>query len=86
MRDTSPKVPSCIISLVQIRSSGNKQTNKTTGAKEGHGQMRYASGDIYTGEWRSNVQNGKGKFVWTKAKGYYDGDWYKGMRVGIPSN
>ena len=32
--------------------------------KEGRGEMKYANGDTYDGEWAQDVRHGQGSHVW----------------------
>ena len=36
--------------------------------------MRYANGDIYEGEWASDMKHGRGKFYYAKGS-LYEGTW-----------
>lgn len=38
------------------------------------GTMRYANGDIYEGEWASDMKHGRGKFYYAKGA-VYEGTW-----------
>lgn len=38
--------------------------NYTDGRKAGTGKMTYPNGDVYTGEWKDNVMEGEGTYVY----------------------
>ncbi|EXB62437.1 Phosphatidylinositol-4-phosphate 5-kinase 1 [Morus notabilis] len=50
--------------------------------KHGYGEKRYANGDLYQGEWRCNLQDGRGRYVWSSNGNEYDGDWRGGAIWG----
>lgn len=50
--------------------------------RHGEGELRYASGNVYRGEFFRDVKEGKGTMHWVKGKSTYTGDWVKGMPHG----
>jgi hypothetical protein len=44
--------------------------------------MRYACGDLYEGEWLSDLRHGKGVMFWAETKEMYTGDWVRGLQEG----
>ena len=44
--------------------------------------MRYASGNVYDGEWADNVKSGKGVMVWSDLRERYEGEWLAGKQHG----
>jgi len=44
--------------------------------------MTQANGDIYQGQWRLNMANGKGVFIDSQGS-TYEGDWLDDLQHGI---
>mgnify|MGYP001564455772 CR=1 FL=1 len=42
--------------------------------KEGEGQLQFAEGSVYKGEFKSNEINGVGYYKWNDGK-VYEGQW-----------
>ncbi|TMW59024.1 hypothetical protein Poli38472_007169 [Pythium oligandrum] len=57
------------------------------GYRHGHGVMRYASGNMYTGEWHENVKSGYGTMIWLRSDGVavekYVGLWREDRPNGV---
>lgn len=51
---------------------------------EGRGVMRYASGELYDGEWKSNTPQGRGKL--TTRQFVYEGEFQNGKMFGKVHN
>lgn len=49
--------------------------------KEGTGVFRWASGNIYDGEFKDDERHGKGIMTWTDGS-QYNGDWFRGIQHG----
>ena len=45
------------------------------GQRYGHGRIKYANGDTFTGNWVANKRHGNGKLRKVKAKLIYTGEW-----------
>ena len=43
--------------------------------------MKYSDGSYYEGEWKNNMYDGFGEFVWTNGD-KYSGFWKEDMRHG----
>ena len=56
--------------------------NFACGVKEGEGIMKYANGDVYTGQWLDNLPHGQGKREYSETGNVYEGGWMKGKRHG----
>ncbi|TPX64236.1 hypothetical protein SpCBS45565_g06058 [Spizellomyces sp. 'palustris'] len=52
------------------------------GMKHGRGLMRYASGNVYDGEWELNVKKGLGTMTWNDRGEEYTGEWQNGLPNG----
>ena len=57
------------------------------GEKSGPGMMQFADGAFYNGEWKNDMQHGKGKNVWERKPedvflNFYDGDWAYSTMTG----
>jgi hypothetical protein len=54
---------------------------------DGKGKYTYANGDVYEGDWKNDVREGKGVFTCSKdgpsAGHVYDGEWKNGKQHGI---
>ena len=65
-----------------------KATGDTYNGEFSHGKpsgeqlIEYTNGDVYKGNMLLGVLNGKGKFMWAKGRGFYDGDWIRGRFHG----
>ena len=46
-----------------------------TKKREGKGEMRYANGDVYTGDWKDDVRCGSGRFKALRERYEYNGEW-----------
>ena len=46
-----------------------------TKKREGKGEMRYANGDVYNGDWKDDVRCGNGRFKALKERYEYNGEW-----------
>lgn len=53
--------------------------------KEGFGELTFADGSTYKGEWKEGKEHGKGTFI-SKSGLYREGEWYKGQRIKWTSN
>ena len=51
------------------------------GKKHGYGTIKYKSGDIYKGEFKSDLFNGIGEYIWNDGL-KYNGDWKNGKMNG----
>ena len=56
--------------------------NCVLGVYSGHGNMYYANGDKYVGEWDHDLPNGQGTMVYGKTGNVYTGGWRNGKRHG----
>ena len=65
------------------RHFGSKYTGAfVQGRKQGSGEMEYANGDSYDGEWYNDLRCGRGKYI-RKANGYiFDCEWVDGLKQG----
>ena len=62
--------------------SGPYLTENGIMLKNGKGEMKYANGDVYSGNWESNQKSGQGSFS-TKNDAYvYNGEWDKNQQNG----
>lgn len=48
----------------QFQLHATYEGNYTDGKKAGTGKMTYPNGDIYTGEWKDNMMDGEGTYVY----------------------
>lgn len=46
-----------------------------------HGDREFSNGDLYSGEFKGSLPNGKGKYEWSDGT-VYEGDWYEGKICG----
>lgn len=57
------------------------------GKREGQGAMRYASGNLYAGEWKSDVKRGFGVMKWmgpsNELREMYEGQWLDDSQHGF---
>jgi len=44
--------------------------------------IKYANGDVYTGDLSVGKFNGKGKYMYSREMGWYEGDWLLGKFHG----
>ena len=51
------------------------------GRPHGKGTMKYASGDVYEGEYKDDKKHGRGKQVWPNGD-IYDGQWLNNYAHG----
>lgn len=51
------------------------------GLRHGYGEITYANGDIYKGNWINDKQDGRGVYLW-KEYGRYEGDFVDGKMQG----
>lgn len=51
--------------------------------KQGYGEMRYANGDVYEGEWLRDTKCGHGKMSWKSSKQEFTGQWRDNMPNGL---
>jgi hypothetical protein len=76
-----------LIEVPDISSYGASYFGDFVGEKmEGEGTMKWGIGnkyeeDCYTGEWKNNKIEGKGKYIW-KNVNIYEGDFKEGKRTG----
>jgi hypothetical protein len=49
--------------------------------KSGQGIFKWASGNVYEGEFKDDERHGKGKMTWTDGSNY-EGDWFRGIQHG----
>ncbi|XP_053551194.1 radial spoke head 10 homolog B [Bombina bombina] len=56
------------------------------GQKEGWGIQRFASGNIYEGQWKENKFHGVGRMRWISADEEYTGEWENGIQNGYGSH
>ena len=57
-----------------------KKYNKLMDSIHGKGNYHWSNGDKYEGDWKENLQNGKG--IKTYASGaFYDGTWLNGKMI-----
>lgn len=49
----------------------------------GRGQLSYANGDVYEGQFYKGKKHGKGVFRWAKEAAIYDGEWNNNNPHGI---
>ncbi|XP_053813088.1 radial spoke head 10 homolog B-like isoform X2 [Vidua chalybeata] len=50
--------------------------------REGWGFRRYRSGNTYFGQWKKNLQHGRGKMTWLTDNQEYEGQWECGVQHG----
>jgi hypothetical protein len=53
----------------------------TWSEQQGQGTMRWANGDVYTGEWNWGIQSGQGTYTWASGD-VYSGEYEWGRRHG----
>lgn len=53
------------------------------GVREGQGVVKWKNGDVYTGEFRFGLRQGKGVYVTQKGLHTYDGDWKGSLKHGF---
>jgi uncharacterized caspase-like protein len=61
---------------------GNFSIDKDTGSVSGSGRVEWASGDIFEGEMRNGLKQGKGTYAWKHGQ-RYSGDWVDDKAVGV---
>lgn len=49
--------------------------------RHGSGIMQYSNGDVFSGEWRNNLQHGPGTHVYKQAQRRFDGEWHAGVPI-----
>ena len=54
-----------------------------TKKREGKGEMRYANGDVYTGDWKDDVRCGSGRFKALRERYEYNGEWANDTDVHV---
>lgn len=52
------------------------------GLRDGYGQMKYATGNSYEGEWKAGKKCGRGVMVWREVDEVYTGDWANDLPHG----
>jgi len=54
------------------------------GMKDGQGEMKYADGSMYAGNWDKDLRHGIGKMTWNTQEGpaQYDGEWQQDLKHG----
>ena len=50
--------------------------------KEGCGEFRWKSGNIYKGNYKNDLRNGYGEMYWTDGS-VYKGNWVNGIQHGL---
>ena len=50
--------------------------------KEGEGNYFFESGESYKGQWKGDLQNGKGKLYYKNGNLMYEGDFVNDQREG----
>ncbi len=53
------------------------------GVRSGYGELTLRSGDSYKGDWKDNLFEGDGVYVYSQANAKYEGQWYQGLQDGI---
>ena len=48
------------VATVRVPAHGTYEGMLVAGQREGFGEMRYASGDVYAGEWQRGLPHGQG--------------------------
>lgn len=52
------------------------------GSRQGFGQLQYACGDVYQGEWRGGVHHGHGTCMFANGD-VFEGSFINGYRQGL---
>lgn len=61
---------------------GKFSIDKDSGSVSGSGRVEWASGDVFEGEMRNGLKQGKGTYAWKHGQ-RYSGDWVDDKAVGV---
>jgi hypothetical protein len=78
MRYLSGKFAGCVYEGAFI-STSFRDSAASLGRRHGHGTMRYANGDVYTGEWMTGFPSGRGEIAYSGGV-KYAGQWNNGSK------
>ena len=56
------------VATVRVPAHGTYEGMLVAGQREGFGEMRYASGDVYAGEWQRGLPHGQGVLTLTRTR------------------
>mmetsp|Transcript_34684 Transcript_34684/g.54145 ORF Transcript_34684/g.54145 Transcript_34684/m.54145 type:complete len:112 (+) Transcript_34684:738-1073(+) len=65
-----------------MRMVENTLARSTRTKKHGEGQMVYASGNEYKGQYNDGKKHGRGTFKFIKSGNVYTGDYYEDKKAG----
>jgi hypothetical protein len=78
MRYLSGKFAGCVYEGAFI-STSLRDSAASLGRRHGHGTIRYANGDVYTGEWMTGFPSGRGEIAYSDGE-RYAGQWNNGSK------
>lgn len=73
----------CLIFCIYPQSFSYRYIGKWhQGKRHGYGKYVFPNGDVFEGEWKMDVRNGKGKITYINDHSVYVGDWKNGKKDG----